>query len=192
MVSNKNLFRKNKPVRTCTKKYINYRSYKDALQSDFKGRCGYTDCPDYFFGGKRTFHIDHFKPQKTHKHLVNEYSNLIYTCSYVNLKKSDNLTELLDPCDIDLNVHFYRDEYGNIVPFSSSTDAISMAKALGLNMKRYGIIWMLESLENLKTSLSQICEGNDNFESASPEALKILARLNKAHQEYTEYLRVMI
>jgi len=185
-------FRKHQPVRTCTKKYSSYRSYKDFLQSDFKGRCGYTDCPDYFFGGKRTFHIDHFKPQSTHKELTNEYSNLIYACSYVNIKKSDDLSELLDPCDVDLNLHFYRDEYGNILPFSTSEIAINMSEALGLNMRRYGIIWMLETLENLKNSFSKLCEGNDDFESASPEALKILAKLNKTHQEYTNYLRAII
>lgn len=186
------LFRKDHPIRTCKKKYQDYRRFKEDLRNDFKGRCGYTDCPDYYFGGKNTFHIDHFKPKSTHKHLENEYSNLIYSCSYVNIKKSDHITQIFDPCEVDMNLHFYRDEYGNIVPFSSSPIAIGMARDLGLNMSRYGIIWMLESLENLKSSLSDMCEGDDNFASASNEALVMLARLNKAHAEYTQYLRVTL
>lgn len=186
------LFRKNHPIRTCTKKYKNYRSYKDDLRNDFHERCGYTDCPDYYFGGKNTFHIDHFKPKSTHKHLENEYSNLIYSCSYVNLKKSDSMTQIFDPCEVDMNLHFYRDEYGNIVPLSSSPTAVTMARDLGLNMSRYGIIWMLESLENLKLSLSALCEGDDNFASANIDALILLAKLNKAHADYTKYLRVTL
>ena len=55
-------FRHIAPQRTCTKKKANYNAYKDFLAEDLNHRCGYTDCADYWFGGKRCFQIDHFKP----------------------------------------------------------------------------------------------------------------------------------
>ena len=56
-----NKFRYNSPARTCVKIYTNYRSFKQYLAADFNSRCGYTDCPDFWFGGKNNFHIDHFR-----------------------------------------------------------------------------------------------------------------------------------
>lgn len=57
-------FRDKQPIRTCVKKYANYKSYKPYLAKDFFNRCGYTDCSDFWFGGMNNFHIDHFKPWK--------------------------------------------------------------------------------------------------------------------------------
>ena len=66
------LFRTIAPKRTCTKKYSDYHKYKDALSEDFNHKCGYTDCSERWFGGKRTFQIDHLKPKSKHPGLIHE------------------------------------------------------------------------------------------------------------------------
>ncbi|EKN3982063.1 HNH endonuclease [Yersinia enterocolitica] len=144
-------FRIQAPTRTCQKTYKIYGRYKPYLASDFYNRCGYTDCPDFWFGGTGNFHIDHFIPWKKHPtqpNLQTDYSNLVYCCSYVNILKSDDETSYLDPCNVDYNNHFFRDEFGNIQPNKSSREAMYMYKKLKLYMKRYQIIWMLENLFN--------------------------------------------
>ena len=84
------IFRTTRPRRTCTVKKADYRQYKDALAADFNNRCGYTDCVDYWFGGKRNFQIDHLKPHSVYPDKKAEYSNLVYCCSYVNRAKSND------------------------------------------------------------------------------------------------------
>lgn len=183
-------FRLVHPKRTCTKVYTSYSRYKDDLAADFNGRCGYTDCPDYFFGGKRTFHIDHFKPKVHFKELENDYANLVYSCSYVNIKKSKSTVEILDPCEHDFNEHFYRDEYGNIIPHPTSPVACEMSRIMGLQLSRYGIVWMLENLERLKQAVYEFCEGGNEFADCDPGALILHAKLCCAYDQYMRYLRL--
>ena len=63
-------FRNMTPQRTCTKKRTDYHAYKAFLAEDFNHRCGYTDCSDHWFGGKRNFQIDHLKPKSIYPELV--------------------------------------------------------------------------------------------------------------------------
>jgi hypothetical protein len=115
-------FREHHPVRTCSKVFKDYKSYKKYLVTDFKRRCGYTDSPDWWFGGKSHFHIDHLLPHSNpkHLHLKHRYSNLIYACSFINGAKSNKEGDFLDPCDTDYNLHFERNELGEIISKSKS------------------------------------------------------------------------
>ncbi len=139
-------FRNAQPQRTCVKSYKNYRRFKKYLSNDFKNKCGYTDCSDFWFGGPTTFHIDHFKPFSKNPSLQTDYSNLVYCCSYVNILKSNDEGDYIDPCNVDFNDHFERDTNGNILPKSTSKEAIYMHKHLKLGLKRYAIIWKLDEL----------------------------------------------
>lgn len=166
-----NKFRIKSPVRTCQVKYGAYRKYKSYLAKDFNYRCGYTDCPEFWFGGKGNFHIDHFLPWKNYPSkpdLKVEYKNLVYCCSYVNILKSNDETAYLDPCDVDYNIHFSRDEHGNILPNKNSPAAIYMYKKLKLYLKRYQIIWMLENIftkmELIKDALNRYPDGTQKDE----------------------------
>ncbi|WP_422861304.1 hypothetical protein [Flagellimonas sp. W118] len=165
-----------------------YRKYKDHLRKDFNSKCGYTDCVDFWFGGKSNFHIDHFKPKSVYPELELEYNNLVYSCSFVNRAKSDDDSTYLDPCNEDYNLHFLRDDSGNIVPKDSSDVAIYMYKKLKLYLKRYGIIWMLESLR------LRIQEYTELIDNMNPEDKKdhyeLYYELSKEFQGYLEYLRV--
>jgi uncharacterized protein (TIGR02646 family) len=163
---NKLNFRSIAPERTYTGAELNdYRRYKEALEKDFNEKCGYTDCQQSWFGGKSNFQIDHFKPKSIYPELITKYSNLIYSCSYVNRAKSDDDGDYIDPCDGDYNMHFHRDTLGNIYPNESSATAKYMYKRLKLYLKRYSIIWMLEQLELKMQYLKERVEVTNNDEA---------------------------
>ena len=162
----------------------NYRNYKDFLEMDFNQRCGYTDCHQFWFGGKKNFQIDHFKPVSKFPELELKYANLVYTCSYVNRAKSNDIGSYLDPCDVDYNQHFYRDGLGNIFPKEESDSAKYMHSKLKLFLKRYGIIWMLEQLEQKMFQLQELIEATDNN-----EAKALFVEIGMKYNNYKRYLR---
>ena len=190
MDSQKNKFRDKQPARTYTGMHKNYRNYKDPLQNDFNHRCGYTDCPDCWFGGRVNFHIDHFFPWKKHPNPEQakiDYSNLVYCCSYVNILKSDDTGEYLDPCNVDFNDHFYRDEFGNIWPFDHSDAAKHMHKKMQLYLSRYGIIWTLDKLEAKISLLTEaICKLPDG--ESKNKAKLVVYELASLFFSYRKYL----
>lgn len=181
-------FRNQVPTRTCTKIYKRYRTYKPHLAKDFNRRCGYTDCPDFWFGGKNTFHIDHFKPFSKNPALETEYSNLVYCCSYVNILKSDDEGDYIDPCDVDFNDHFDRDSDGLIVPKPASKQANYMFKKLQLGLRRYSLIWKLDEMYGKMIKLhAQI---NDPKNAGIKDGLKILnSDLSEEFITYLKYLK---
>lgn len=184
--NNKINFRINIPTRTYVGKQLSsYRLYKDHLRKDFYNKCGYTDCSDFWFGGKRNFQIDHFKSQSKHPKLINVYSNLVYSCSYINRAKSDDDEgDYIDPCDTDYNEHFYRDKLGNIYPEKESTSANYMYIQLKLYLRRYSIIWMLEQLEEKMEFLRKLLEKDSN-----KEILALFSEVTFAYMDYKKYLR---
>ena len=91
----------------------------------------------------------------------------------------------LDPCDVDYNNHFSRDNQGNIVPHTPQ--AKYMYKKLKLYLERYGIIWMLNTIQGKLDLLS------DQIEKMTDEAkrAKLLAlhyELSKSFHQYLDYL----
>lgn len=152
-------FRENTPTRTCTKTYQNYRSYKKFLVSDFNTRCGYCDSSDTWYGGFRHFQIDHFAPKDKFPIFQADYKNLIYACPSCNGAKSNKWPStdatqnrvgdegFLNPVNDNLNDHFERDDFGNILP--KTTIAFNMCISLKLCLERHGVLWMLSKLEKL-------------------------------------------
>jgi hypothetical protein len=183
----KNLFRNQRPKRTYLGPELNdYRKYKTYLVTDFNSRCGYTDCPHFWFGGQNNFQIDHVKPRSKYPELETKYENLVYSCSYVNRAKSNDVGTYLDPCDNDYNVHFFRDELGNIVPEYGSAEAAYMYKKLKLYLKRYGIIWMLDQLEEKMELLRILIESTN-----SEEAKQLFQKVTFKYMDYKNYLRAL-
>jgi len=179
------LFRNTVPKRSYAgNELTNYRAYKNHLEKDFNERCGYTDCHQFWFGGKRNFQIDHFKPVSKHPELETKYSNLVYSCSYVNRAKSNDIGQYLDPCDNDFNQHFHRDGLGNIIAVANSEQAKYMHKKLKLFLKRYGIIWMIDQLEQRMFKLQELIEATDNA-----EAKALFVEIGMKYNNYKKYLR---
>jgi uncharacterized protein (TIGR02646 family) len=177
-------FRTLAPARNYSgKTFSDYKKYKPFLAKDFNDRCGYTDCPHFWFGGTKNFQIDHFKPKSRHPHLTTTYSNLIYSCSYVNRAKSNDDGNFIDPCNTDYNTHFYRDTLGNIYPSPASESAKYMYKKLKLYLKRYGIIYTIEKLQNQLTRLRGLIEKTDN-----QEAKDLYIQVSFKFHDYLKYL----
>lgn len=164
-----------------------YKRYKDSLEKDFNHRCGYTGCHQDWFGGKRNFQIDHFKPKSIYPELETKYSNLVYSCSYVNRAKGDDDNKYLDPVDEDYNLHFYRDSLGNIFPKEDSASAKYMYKHLKLYLKRYSIIWMLEELESKMEKLRTLIEATNNS-----EAKELFLAITFKYMDYKKYLKATL
>lgn len=180
-------FREICPARTYVgTEYSDYKKYKKLLADDFKSRCGYTNCFDFWFGGQINFQIDHFKPKSKYPELETRYSNLVYSCSYVNRAKSDDLGNYIDPVDEDYNVHFYRDDLGNIYPVEDSDRAKYMYIRLKLYLKRYSIIWMLDQLEKRMYSLQELIEKTNNT-----EAKELFIQITMKYNDYKKYLRAI-
>jgi hypothetical protein len=174
------LFRTAHPVRTCSKKYADYHAYKPYLAADFHNRCGYTDCTHHWFGGRRTFQIDHIKPESKYPDLINEYGNLVYCCSYVNRAKSDDDNpNYLDPCAVDYNNHFERDDKGFII--AKTSQGKYMVEHMQLNLFRYAIIWNLDRLSERIDKLSAIT-------NRTQEVKDLLLELYEEHRKYWKYL----
>lgn len=184
-----NKFRNKSPQRTCTKTYKRYRSFKTYLADDYNKRCGYTDCPDFWFGGKNNFHIDHFKPFSKNPQLATEYSNLVYCCSYVNILKSDDEGDYIDPCDVDFNDHFERDKDGSILAKDTSKEAIYMHSKLNLGLARYKLIWKLEEMHQKKIKLQNAIDNPKNGKIRGG-LIEIYYDLDKEFTLYLNYLKV--
>lgn len=185
-------FRESAPKRTYTKHHTIYREYKSALRDDFNARCGYTDCPDFWFGGRNNFHIDHFIPwkkyQSSNPQLKTDYANLVYACSYVNILKSEDEGNYLDPCQVDYNEHFFRSDDGAIRANPQSEKAVYMQKKLKLYLARYGVIWKLEQLEkkieSIHEKISHLPKGEKNREAL----LELSHELSVEFFRYKKYL----
>ncbi len=178
-------FRNIAPKRTYSGKELSdYKQYKSFLEKDFNERCGYTDCHQFWFGGKRNFQIDHFKPKSIHPELETKYFNLVYCCSYVNRAKSNDAGKYIDPCNSDYNQHFYRDSFGNIIPRDNSEEAKYMYRMLKLFLIRYGIIWMLEQLELRMAKLRELIE-----KTGDEEAKALFQEVTFKYMDYKKYLR---
>lgn len=175
-------FRIQIPVRTYKGHRADYHAYKDKLAVDFNHRCGYTDCQDHWFGGQRTFQIDHLKPWSKYPDRKTDYKNLVYCCSYVNRAKwDDDSPNYLDPCDSDFNEHFYRDDDGII--WGASVQGQYMVKRMCLSLRRYAIMWNLERLEDRIEKLRILSD-------RKPEIKPILADVLLTYYDYIKSLRI--
>ncbi|MCF8378124.1 MAG: hypothetical protein K9H49_01025 [Bacteroidales bacterium] len=176
-----------------------YRKYKTQLRKDFNKRCGYTDCPDFWFGGVSTFHIDHFAPKSKFPELEEEYSNLVYSCSYVNRAKSDdwisndkniaidNGKGYFDPCKEDYNNHFKRDSLGQIITKTDSPVAEYMHRKLKLYLKRYSIIWTLDQIRSRMDRLRDKIE-HPTYSKDKQELKNAMSELAIEFLKYLDYL----
>lgn len=175
-------FRTIAPIRKYKGQKADYHAYKNELAKDFNHRCGYTDCQDHWFGGQRTFQIDHLRPASKYPDIKSDYNNLVYCCSYVNRAKwDDDSPNYLDPCDNDYNLHFERNSQGNIV--GKTIQGKYMVEHMGLSLDRYAIMWNLERLELRIDKLLSLADENPKIKST-------LADLLQAYLDYEKSLRI--
>lgn len=144
-----------------------YPEYKEELEKDFFGLCGYCGKNEYYF--YEPFHIDHFAPRSKFDNRKNDYSNLVLACPQCNRHKSNKwVTEdayiairedegFVDPATEEYDKHLHRDENGKIVADTKIGEY--MYNVFKFNIRPTGIIWKINKLRELKEILK-----NDTFE----------------------------
>lgn len=153
-----------KPTRTYTgEMWITNTSNKQRLAIDFDHKCAYCDDFDKYSGGYNAYHVEHFAPKEKFKDLEFTYDNLLYSCPYCNISKSDKWVGstanenivgdkgFIDPCTDDYYEHLKRDKEGNIV--YTSPIGKYMYEELKLYLKRHRILYNLEKVRIKKKIL---------------------------------------
>lgn len=155
-------FKKHRIARTCTKKYIDYHSYKSSLQKDFGGHCAYCNLNEEWVD-PLPFEVEHFIPRTILKaqgreDLDTDYRNLMLSCPRCNKLKGNrfegNIPEhdirnpyFYNPAETDYNTVFYRDEKGRI--HSDDELGQQMIEMLRLYRPSKQVAWLLDELKEV-------------------------------------------
>ncbi|OPA02100.1 hypothetical protein BHL27_07060 [Bacillus cereus] len=158
-----------RPVRSYSgEKWFTNSSNKKRLAEDFKNKCGYCGDFDVYSGGYNVYHVEHFAPKEKFKELEFTYDNLLYSCPYCNLAKSNKwigktATEsivgdkgFVDPCTEEYDLHLGRDEEGSIIYKTSLGQYIYME--LKLYLKRHKILYNLDKIRLKRNVLKEEIE----------------------------------
>jgi hypothetical protein len=141
-------------VRSSVPTNLEYGEYKPYLRVDFWHSCAYCTLSEAEAKAVR-FTIDHYEPREARKDLVNEYSNLMYSCDTCNGRKGDRCPpeharkegyRFFRPDQDIRNEHFERDE---IWLREKTNVGFYTINALDLNRKA------LKRIRELRSRLSQ-------------------------------------
>lgn len=147
-----------------------YKLYRKEIREDFNNSCGYCDDSDQFLD-RICFHIDHFAPQDKFPELKTSYKNLIYSCRFCNIKKSnhwisdnpdmghDNTSGFVDPCTDEYDKHLSRDENGRII--GETPVGQYMVRHLNLNLLRHQLLWRARRARKLRNEIKALLELNE-------------------------------
>ena len=99
--------------------YYEYTHYRQEIRQDSLGRCVYCDSHENEIGGQETMELDHFRPRKyrLHYHLVNDPTNLVWSCRGCNNLKRDHWPALGTDSSIRDNEGFVDPFYDNRADF---------------------------------------------------------------------------
>lgn len=167
------------PIRSYSgEKWRTNKANKKRLAIDFKHKCAYCDDYDVYCGGYNSYHVEHFAPKEKFKELEFTYDNLLYSCPYCNISKSNkwvgntaeenivNNKGFVDPCTDEYYKHLQRDEQGNII-YTTEIGKF-MYNELSLYLKRHKILYNLEKVRVKKKLLlekiKQKKEKNENVD----------------------------
>lgn len=182
-----------KPSRRKVEEQTRYQLYRKDLRDDFNCACGYCDDSDEFLD-KSTFHIDHFAPKSKFPQLELVYENLVYSCRFCNVSKSNkwamydhtpsnNGTKgFIDPCKDDYEKHLYRSEKGVILPASKLGEY--MIKELNLGLIRHEYLWKARQLRKRRLTLAKLLERLPRGSDRREEVLEAILRLVDEYEQY--------
>lgn len=153
------------PTRSNVKPRKNYRCFRINLENDFNLRCGYCDDSAELVD-PITFHIDHFAPKKKFPELINDYNNLVFSCRFCNVSKSnkwigekaaepnDGESGFVDPCSEKYDNHLERSPEGMIIPKSKIGEY--MIENLKLHLNRHKYLWIARRLRKLRLEVEEL------------------------------------
>ncbi|WP_312106222.1 HNH endonuclease [Lachnoclostridium sp.] len=165
--------KKIKPRRSYTgEQWRTNQSNKKRLVKDFNRRCAYCDDYHLYSGGYNSYHVEHFAPKEHFPSLEYTYDNLLYSCPYCNISKSDkwpsedhsvNITGdigFLDPCNDDYYDHLKRRDTGEIIYQTNLGEYIYFE--LKLYLKRHCLIYNLDRIREKQTDLKKEIEKRES------------------------------
>ena len=147
-------------------KWITNKTNKKHLKKDFHSRCAYCDDLDFYHGGEKAFHVDHFAPKEKFPALIHRYENLLYVCPYCNQAKSDKWPStspdenivgdegFANPCFSEYDDHLSRCSDGSIASKSSLGDY--MVRNLKLYLKRHQVFYKIEQIEQKRETIKEM------------------------------------
>jgi uncharacterized protein (TIGR02646 family) len=173
-----------------------YPLYRDDIRQDFANACGY--CGDDDERADRiTFHIDHFAPKKLFPQLEVTYSNLVYSCRFCNVSKSDHWVGtnsdgpndgskgFVDPCAEEFNDHLERDSRGRIIP---QTDlGRYMIKRLKLHLLRHELLWLARKARGMRDQVDRLIADFQARDRPLPEYTDLLLRFRELTKLIEDY-----
>src|SRR5690606_11378281 len=133
--------------------------------------------------------------------LENDYKNLVYSCPFCNMAKSndwpggdsapidDNGIGYIDPCSPEYEHVFYRDCSGSIRYLENHIAASYMYRKLKFGLTRHRIFWMADYLSNLATDLEREIEKIPDESSLKSELNNQLLGILKLSNKYKNIQR---
>lgn len=113
--------------------YRQYERYRPWLRDEFVFRCVYCLKREQWGTIRRTYDIDHFRPQTLRPELALDYDNLLYACASCNSAKGQASTP--DPCECMLDGDVIVREDGSIE--ARTAPARKLIRVLGLDAPDY-------------------------------------------------------
>lgn len=189
-----------KPIRSYTgEKWKTNATNKKYLAKDFNDRCAY--CDDYhgFTGGYNTYHVEHFAPKEKFPELQFKYENLLYSCAYCNISKSNKWVSddssvnvvgncgFLDPCDKEYYKHLKRKKTGEIIYRSEIGKYIYYE--LKLYLKRHEVLF---NLDRIRTKRNALKKKIDEKESRGESVRKLESLYKDLSVVFCEYYELLM
>lgn len=139
------------------------RGNKKRLIVDFDHRCAYCDDLDKYSGGSKMYHVEHFAPKDKFPKLEFCYDNLLYSCPYCNISKSNKWPSddsainvvgnegFVDPCTDEYEKHLRRYQNGEI--YYTTELGKYMFYGMKLYLQRHQLIY---NLGRIHTKLKEV------------------------------------
>lgn len=173
-----------------------YPLYRDDIRQDFANACGY--CGDDDERADRiTFHIDHFAPKKLFPELAVVYANLVYSCRFCNVSKSDHWVGtdsaipndgskgFVDPCSDEFNDHLERDPHGRII--AKTHLGQYMIKRLNLSLLRHELLWLARKARAMRDEVDRLIAAFQARERPLPEYADLALRFRELTKLIEDY-----
>jgi hypothetical protein len=110
-----------------------YKDWKELLAAEGHNQCVYCCISESGFGGRRNFHVEHYRPKSIYPKLTNRIENLFFACGICNVFKSDDWPS--EPIDGDLTFPHYPDpsrtDWSVFLENENGTGVVSSAHLTG-------------------------------------------------------------
>lgn len=170
------------------------RANKKRLIDDFDHRCAYCDDLDKYSGGSKMYHVEHFAPKEKFSELEFQYDNLLYSCPYCNISKSNKWPSksssvnvvgnkgFVDPCTDEYEKHLGRYESGEI--YYTTQLGRYMFYEMKLYLQRHQLIYNLGRIHTKLKEVKKEIDRRENVHKSAEELKELYKELCVVFYEY--------